>query len=66
MYNDVIMKETFLVLSGVALTYYLLKEKIWKGPNTCSNILKTRIEQSIMDRTYNNCMEKYKNKKYEN
>lgn len=25
------MKGALFVLSGVALTYYLLKEKIWKG-----------------------------------
>ncbi len=25
------MKGALLVLSGVALTYYLLKEKIWQG-----------------------------------
>ena len=37
------MKESFFVLFGVALTYYLLKEKIWAGPkggtincNSCS------------------------------
>ena len=26
------MKETLFIFSGVALTYYLLRKKIWEGP----------------------------------
>ena len=27
------MQQTFITLGGVLLIYYLLREKIWEGPN---------------------------------